>query len=212
MRAETLPSNLSGLGRLPAEARIGPNAVLQTRRALKELEGEQQLQTIDTAVGLPSPFPEGMIPERWFLSYVTELRRALPPARAEAVLSRSGRYTADYVRTNRIPSAFRGLLRLLPARLALPLLLMAFRRHAWTFAGGGTFRVEGPHPGTICLVGCPTCRVSTAFSHGGSYYEAAFEGLLALATPRARVRELDCIGHGAHCCHFQITLEPRARG
>jgi divinyl protochlorophyllide a 8-vinyl-reductase len=190
--------------------RIGPNAILQTRRALAELEGSDEQDALFRRMGLPEPLPPGMIPERWFLGCVETLRDALPADRAEAVLARSGAYTADYVRENRIPRPFRALLGHLPVRVALPLLLFAFRRHAWTFAGAGRFSVEGAFPGTLVLEGCPTCRVPTRAEHGGAYYEAAFAGLLAIAAPGVRVREKSCVTRGADRCTFEITLAPQA--
>lgn len=156
--------------------------------------------------GLPADFPEGLIPEAWFTAVVDALREAVPSTRSEEILARSGGYTADYVNAHRIPGPFRRLLGALPARLALPLLVWAFRRHAWTFAGGGSFRVEGPYPGTLVLEGCPTCR-RPAEGRTGRYYESAFQGLLGLAAPGVRVREVECHAEGAPACRFQILLE-----
>jgi hypothetical protein len=49
------------------EPRIGPNAVIQTMRALAELEDPKVVDTVRRAAALPDPLPEGMIPERWFV-------------------------------------------------------------------------------------------------------------------------------------------------
>jgi len=193
----------------PAPARIGPNAVLQTLRALRELEGEVVERLVSLSAELPEPLPPGMIPEAWFVHLVCAVRKALPGPRAEAVLRRAGRYTADYVREHRIPKAFRLLLHLLPARLSTLLLLIAFRRHAWTFAGAGRFSYQGPFPGIILLDGCPTCRAECTAGmrgHGGAYYEAAFERLLALASPSLRVREEACQAQHAASCRYRILL------
>lgn len=206
-----------------ASARIGPNAVLQTRRALAERHGVDAVRALDADAALPEVLPPGMIPEAWFVRAVAALRARLPWTEAEAVLATSGRYTADYVRAHRIPRLFRALLALLPARLAVPALLAAIRRHAWTFAGAGTFSVEGGFPGTLVLDGCPTCRAlaraqptsggsrEPTTGRGGAYYEAAFEGLLSLASPRVRVRETHCVAEGAPHCRFELTLVPRRR-
>lgn len=206
-----------------APARIGPNAILQTRRALAERHGAAAVRALDADAALPEVLPPGMIPEAWFVRAVAALRARLPRAEAEAVLAASGRYTAEYVRAHRIPRPIRGLLALLPARLALPALLAAVRRHAWTFAGAGTFRVEGGFPGTLVLEACPTCRalapgaagegeaMEPTSRRGGAYYEAAFEGLLSLASPRVRVVETQCVADGAPHCRFELTLAPRRR-
>lgn len=187
--------------------RIGPNSVIQTLRALAELEPPEVSRLVQERAELPDTAPKHMIPEAWFVRLVQALRATLPADRAEAVLRRSGAYTAEYVSQNRIPAPLRGLFRVLPARLAIPLLLSAFRRHAWTFAGGGHFHVEGAYPGTIVLDGCPTCRADTAdpaLGHAGAYYEAAFEGLLRLASRDVRVREVACQASHAPLCRFQI--------
>jgi len=212
METRQSSSNKEVGARRAAAACIGPNAVLQTLRALRELEIPDATRRIVDQAYIPDPLPHGMIPEAWFVRLVGALRDTLPPARVEAVLRRSGRYTAEYVGAHRIPLAFRGVLAVLPARAAIPLLLGAFRRHAWTFAGGGRFDVTGPFPGTLVLAGCPTCRdrARPAVAGCGAYYEAAFEGLLALAAPRARVVETACMATGAPSCRFQISLHPLA--
>lgn len=198
-----------------AVARIGPNAVIQTLRALRERESPEVARLVPVRAELPEAWPEGMIPEAWFVRLVEALRATLPAERAEAVLRQSGAYTADYVGRHRIPALFRALLRLLPARLGIPLLLTAFRRHAWTFAGSGRFQAEGAFPGTIVMQGCPTCRAEAAApaaGHAGAYYEAAFEGLLRLAAAGVRVREVSCQGGHAALCRFEISLKDPALG
>jgi len=174
-----------------APARIGPNAVVQSMRALAELEPATTVAAVRARADLPSPLPPGMIPEAWFVRIVDAIRRELPPERAERVLERAGAYTAAYVATHRIPAPIRRIFAVLPARAAIPLLLRAFRRHAWTFAGAGRFTTEGEYPATLVLEGAPTCRDRHhGEAMGGTYYAAAFEGLLRLASSRVRVREV----------------------
>jgi len=193
-----------------AAPRIGPNAVLQTLRALRELEGAEAEERTLTRAELPGHWQEGqgMIPEAWFVRLVSALRGCLPSPRAVAVLRRAGHYTAEYVGRRRIPRLFRILLAIVPARLGLPLLIVAFRRHAWTFAGAGRFDFEGRFPGTLLLDGCPTCRDGAGQVSGGAgaYYEAAFQELLRLGARDALVREVDCQGRGARLCRFQVSL------
>jgi divinyl protochlorophyllide a 8-vinyl-reductase len=202
------PTGEASLARSP-EPRIGPNAVLQTLRALDELVGPEATRAVRARAALPDAAPEGMIPEAWFVGLVRALRVSLPEA-SEAVLARAGNYTADYVREHRIPAPVRGLLAVAPPRLAIPLLLRAFRTHAWTFAGAGRFDTEGAFPGTILLGGCPTCRADVTRARegtSGAYYEAAFEGLLRLAARNVRVREVACQGEGAPVCRFRIFTD-----
>jgi divinyl protochlorophyllide a 8-vinyl-reductase len=187
-------------------ARIGPNAVLQTLTALEQLEGAERRESALRRARIEPARLTGMVPEAWFLAMIRAVRDLLPPARADAVLRLAGTYTADYVAENRIPRFFRSLLAVLPARVGIPLLLAAFRRHAWTFAGSGRFSVEGGYPGTLVLDQCPTCRLGTSRLPAGAYYEAAFEGLLHIVDARVRVREFRCRSVGDPSCQFAIEL------
>jgi divinyl protochlorophyllide a 8-vinyl-reductase len=195
-----------------AESRIGPNSLIQTFRALAELESPEVVRSVKARAALPESWPDGMIPEAWFMRLVVALRETLPSERSEAILRRSGRYTAEYVGAHRIPKPIRAMLRVLPARLGIPILLRAFDRHAWTFAGAGRFASHGPFPGEITLDGCPTCRAESTVNlegHAGAYYEAAFEGLLRLAARDVHVREVDCRADHATACRFRVSIEPQ---
>lgn len=193
----------------PSEPRIGPNSVVQTLRAIEALESQAVLSAVTEKAGLPEVDLGGLIPEDWFIRLVRALRSELPPERSELILERSGRWTAEYVRAHRIPGLAQRLLALLPARVALPLLLLAIRRHAWTFAGAGRFEVLGGYPGEIVLENAPTCRTrnhcepNRGFA-GGRYYAAAFESLVALAAPGIRVREVECLLQGDGRCRFVL--------
>lgn len=193
--------------------RIGPNAVFQTLAALTDREGPDVARKVAETADLPEVDLEGLIPEAWFVRLIDALRAELPSARAEAVLAEAGHRTAAYVARRRIPVVFRSLLALLPARLALPLILAAFRRHAWTFAGAGRFTTAGRYPGRIELEMSPTCRPRPSggppeVERGGAYYAAAFAGLLALAAPGVRVQETTCACRGAERCTFIIEISP----
>jgi hypothetical protein len=125
-----------------AEARIGPNAVLQTLGALEDAEGHKMARRLHVLAAIPPTPTDAMIPEAHFVALVAAVRETLPPARAEAVLAESGRRTAAYVSAHRIPGFAHTVLAGLPTRLALPALLSAIGQHAWTFAGAGVFAVE----------------------------------------------------------------------
>ena len=155
-----------------------------------------------------------MIPESWFVSLVAAVRQELGAESAEEVLKVAGERTADYVATNRIPGFFRTLFQMLPARLALPLLLAAFRQHAWTFAGRSEFHVSGDYPGIITLDDAPTCRSTGLRARTGGYYEMAFQGLLSLAAADVTVTEVECRSLGDPACRFEIapTTKIHSRG
>lgn len=192
-----------------AGGEIGPNSVLQTMEAMREFAGAGGPPLLAARAGIPRDFPDGMIPESWFVRLAHEVRSLLDEQDAEAVLRRSGTLTGEYVSRNRVPAPIRLVLRALPPRLAVPLLLQAFRRHAWTFAGSGDFRIEGPYPGILVLENAPTCRNGSGPARSCGYYEAAFESLLQLAAPGIRVTETDCTAGGAPACRFRIDLPTR---
>jgi divinyl protochlorophyllide a 8-vinyl-reductase len=179
---------------------------MRTLQAVEESYGPAMAGELHRRAALPSNRWDTLIPEEWFLSLIRELRSLLPSAEADAMLRRAGALTGEYVQENRIPMIFRRLLAALPPRLAVPLLLQAFRRHAWTFAGSGRFRFEGRHPSTLVLEGSPTCRLPGGTDRSGSYYEAAFETLLSLAAPGIRVREVSCQAAGDPACRFELLL------
>jgi len=167
--SEAAPAARARLGERSPDAssasRIGPNAVLQTLAAVEERLGPEMRRALVRMARLPPRWPDGMIPEAWFVSLVAVLRETLPAADAEAVLEDAGRRTAAYVAAHRIPAPVRMALRWLPRRVAVPWLLAAFRRHAWTFAGAGRFETRGSHPATLVLHDAPTCRASAPDVH-----------------------------------------------
>jgi divinyl protochlorophyllide a 8-vinyl-reductase len=196
-------------GPAAAAPRIGPNSIIQTLRALQQLESPEVLTEIKRRAQVPEALPPGMVPEVWFVQLVRAVRATLPADRASKVLHLSGTWTAAYVSKNRIPAPVRAFLAVAPRRLAVPMLLKAFAKNAWTFAGAGRFSTAGGFPGTILLEGCPTARAESqppADDCSCSYYEAAFEGLLSLAIHPVHVREVACQSRGAAACRFQINL------
>ncbi len=186
-------------------AQIGPNAVSRALEAVHERFGPLAEGALRERVGLPDHFPDHLVPETWFVDLVQDLRGHFPPGQVGWVLAEAGERTGRYVTANRIPAPFRALLRMLPPRLALPILLDAFGRHAWTFAGSGRFRVEGRYPRSIVLEDAPTCRIPGPAYGSGTYYESAFQTLLSLAAPGIRVREVECTNRGHSACRFELS-------
>lgn len=190
-------------------ALIGPNTLLQTRRALEERHGGPGIDWY-RRTGIPrGPF-RGMVEERHFVGLVAELRRSFGEGEAGAILARAGRHTATYVRRNRIPAPLRAVLPYLPTGPGLRVLLAGIRRHAWTFVGSGTFDAEAGRAPEIRIGGCPTCRGERLGAPGGTYYVAAFEELLReLLRSPVRVRERTCTALGAPVCSFAIETDSR---
>ena len=197
--------------------RIGPNAVGQSLRAIEAQWSRALARRLAAEAGVPAPVPNTMVPEAWFVQLVSALRAALGAKAAAQVLRQSGEWTADYVSANRIPAKFRAVLRWLPRRWSVPLLLFAFQRHAWTFAGASRFRVERSSDEAdyiLILDNSPTCRgvdhsPAEPSAAGGAYYEAAFEGLLRLAGPSIRVREVSCRLRGDDVCRFTVNINDK---
>jgi divinyl protochlorophyllide a 8-vinyl-reductase len=194
-------------------ARIGPNTLIQTFAAIAEFEGEERAGGLRVLLNPPEDL-DGMIDEAHFVRLVRSLRRILPPASVDRILERAGARTADYVLHNRIPAPARFLLPRLPRKVALPLVLAAFRRNAWTFAGSGHYRAieagaarDEPH---IELDGCITCVGAPGGRPGGAFYRGAFQGLLsALVAPGIRVTEDECVATGGRTCQYTIHLPGR---
>lgn len=189
-------------------ARIGPNAIIQTLAALRERIGASATDELLRAAGLGEygvAVPSTMVPEADVSELYRVVRLRLDGPEADLVARLAGYKTADYVLANRIPRPAQTLLRLLPPRLAAPILLASITKHTWTFAGSGAVRVRGGRPPRIAIEGCPVCRGSRAQAPACSYYAASFEGLFrALVTARARAVEVDCEARGAPSCTFEI--------
>jgi len=197
----------------PKGAKIGPNSLIQTFAAIAEFEGEEMAGGLRALLQPPAELDD-MIDEVHFIRLVKGLRRILPPASVDRILERAGERTADYVLRNRIPAPARFILPRLPRAVALPLVLAAFRRNAWTFAGSGRYSADAgglggdePH---IELDGCITCVGSRRGRAGGAFYRGAFQGLLsALVAPGTRVTEDECVATGGRTCRYTIHLPGR---
>ena len=137
------------LGRRRSGALIGPNAVLQTVAVMEERLGHARTAAILADAQIHAlPSGKQMIREiealrlhRWLALH--------DPLASFAIAEEAGAHTADYIIANRIPRAAVWLLRRLPAQLAAPLLMMAIRKHAWTFIGAGVFTATGAWHFTI---------------------------------------------------------------
>ncbi|MEL6977146.1 MAG: bacteriochlorophyll 4-vinyl reductase [Pseudomonadota bacterium] len=123
---------------------VGPNAIIQLARALRDAAGEAAAARILAAAGeaeaLERP-PEAMVDQARAARLFTATLDDLGPQRGERILAEAGRRTADYILANRIPPLARRCLPLAPVPLARRVLLSAIRASAWTFAGSGAVRV-----------------------------------------------------------------------
>lgn len=187
------------------DALIGPNAILQLLPPLERAFGPARTTQMLAEAGVTA-MPDGtrMIPETDAARLHQFLRR--DAAEIAACLSaEAGRGTADYILAHRIPKPVQTLLKLLPASLAARALSGAIAKHAWTFAGSGTFRVVSPWCFEIGQN--PIVRGETSATPLCHWHAAVFERLYrVLVHPAATCVETACCASSeAGICRFDIT-------
>jgi divinyl protochlorophyllide a 8-vinyl-reductase len=194
-------------------ARIGPNAITRVAEALWAEFGAQGASRVFESAGLghylDAP-PESMVDEAEVARLHRRLRESLGREAAHRIGRAAGLRTAEYLLARRIPRAVQWLLRRLPAALAARVLLGAIARHAWTFAGSGTFRVLHGRPLLLFIRDNPLCREVVADEPLCDFYAATFERLFrVLVHPGTTVRELACESMGAPACVFAVQWGAR---
>jgi divinyl protochlorophyllide a 8-vinyl-reductase len=189
-------------------ARIGPNALIRAAEAARARLGETETQAVFTAAGLARRLlvePGSMVPEDEVTSLHVALRRRAGTATAREIGYEAGVRTADYLLANRIPRPVQWVLRALPAGPSARLLSKAIARHAWTFAGSGTFTVRAGRPLELSVEACPVCRGAQSGETLCDYYTGTFERLFRrLVSARADVREIACEARGEGACVFEV--------
>ena len=192
-----------------APALIGPNAIIQVAKVLSERLGAQRADTlVREATGYSlDTLPEHMVPEEEPLALTTHVMRRLGEAPSTVILHEAGVRTGDYLLAHRIPRVAQWLIRLLPKRAGLSLLLQSMMAHAWTFAGSGTFTVRRVGKEIeLAFHACAMCRGLASDGPVCDFYAGTFERLVTTLVSRtARVREVECHAHGGHCCRFLVS-------
>lgn len=187
---------------------VGPNAVIQLGEALRDRLGERAVRDVFAHANLNHFLidpPSDMVAEDAVKDMFRSLYCRLPSATAAAVAAEAGRRTADYLLANRIPGLAQATLKLLPARLAAPLLLSAISSNAWTFAGSGALHTRSGSPNLIEIAENPIAIP------GCVWHVAVFKRLFrALVMSNAEVRHPQCCHAGAPTCRFEIV--PARRG
>lgn len=196
---------------LAGSGRIGPNAILQGLMALAEAVGEPAARALMAHAGLQAHVdqpPTAMVDERDVQALHLTLRRELGVARARAIGRHAGLLTGDYLLAHRIPEAARAVLPRLPASWAAQVLLLAIRRHAWTFCGSGVFAVlpaARGEPVRVSISSTATGRGTQSDEPLCDYFAATFERLFqVLVHPATEVREIACTAMGEPACIFEI--------
>jgi divinyl protochlorophyllide a 8-vinyl-reductase len=181
---------------------VGPNAILQTDQALAELHGQQLADAVFRRAGIASDRRRlsEMVDAGIVRSLNQAIRESLPGPEAISVMRRAGEHTGRYILANRIPRKAMLLLEALPRVISPHLLVMAIRRHSWTFAGTSQVTVEhGWRRATISIFDNPI-----AFGPC-TWHAAVFRTLLEpLAGKTLVVAEDDCCAHGKKSCRFII--------
>ena len=191
-----------------ARARIGPNAITRVAEAMPRLAGAARTQEVFAAARLAHYLrtpPAAMVDENEVIRLHRALHDTLGRSLACRVAAEAGTATGDYLLAHRIPAPVTRLLKTLPAGIAARFLVVAIRRHAWTFAGSGTFAARAGNPVRLAIANNPLCRGAVATDPLCDYYAATFERLFrALVHPRATVTETACEACGADACRFEI--------
>jgi divinyl protochlorophyllide a 8-vinyl-reductase len=184
---------------------IRPNAILQLIPVLEAAGGPPLVRTLMAAAGLTRlPDGQSMIPEVQAARLHQAMRARLPRREATAIAEEAGARTADYILAHRIPKAAQTILRLLPARIAAPILARAITRHAWTFAGSGAFRAVTPW--RFEIADNPVVRGETADHTLCAWHAAVFQRLYrVLVAPDVTCAELTCCAvKGQGVCVFTL--------
>ena len=195
--AQTMPKSPSTHA---PPAKIGPNALIQTVRALYVFyDTDDVAAMLGDHAYLLSDEPAHMVNEREFAALGERLVDVLGTAQTTDILHLSGRYTADYLLAHRIPGFFQSIVHALPHRSGLRLLLLAIRQHTWAFIGSGQldYRI-GQKP----FIDITVYEMPTAASgfYGGTF-ERLFQHLIAPQT--AIIPELDRQQDALHC-HYVV--------
>jgi divinyl protochlorophyllide a 8-vinyl-reductase len=153
-------------------ARIGPNAIIQTVKALYDQCGEARAIALLEQGGqehLITALPTEMVDEAEFHALVKMLVVQTAETQAAQILQDAGQRTARYLLAHRIPKFFQHLVGWLPHRPGLALLLWAISLNAWTFVGSGTFSYAMSRPPTIHISVTHPSVSPVAHFYGGTF-------------------------------------------
>lgn len=176
---------------------VGPNAVIQLAAAMAKKP--DIARAVFARAGLtrlldspPDAMIDQSIPARLFDALYAELE----PFQATLIAQRAGQLTGNYILAHRIPRFAQYVLRVLPRKLALRLLLKAIAKNAWTFAGTGEVSVQPLAP-QIVLAGNPM-PMPNATWHVGVFH-ALFS---ALVDRDIRITHRHASGRDEFTLHF----------
>lgn len=204
--------SVGGAGTRPpaadVRALIGPNAITQVADALLRELGVQATSRLFEQAGLAQHLtapPTCMVDDADVKRLHDVLRAELGVPQARRIGALAGRGTGDYLLAHRIPSLVQRVLKRLPAALAARVLMVAIRRHAWTFTGAGSFAARAGMPWRLSITHGPLARGASAGEPVCDFYAGTFERLFSvLVHPRTRVVEVECEAAGDAACVFEL--------
>ncbi|MDG3041941.1 bacteriochlorophyll 4-vinyl reductase [Roseicyclus marinus] len=189
-----------------ASARIGPNAILQFVPVLEAARGPDETAHILAMAGIIAlPDPAGGLIEEGPAARLHQVVRQAMPGDAARLAMEAGRRTGDYILAHRIPKPAQTVLKLLPARLSVPILSKAIAKHAWTFCGSGAFRLGAGRPPVFEILDNPVVRGEVSEVPLCHWHAAVFERLFcAICGKDWQVVETTCCAQGAQACRFEL--------
>lgn len=203
VQSHTYPAATEGL--------IGPNAILQLVPIIERLGGSDLVAGMMARAGVFN-MPTGleMIPEGEAARLHHQLRLEEPEL-APRLAHEAGWQTANYIMAHRIPKPAQTVLKVLPTWAAARLLSAAIEKHAWTFAGTGAFRTDGPW--RFEIAGNPLVKGEQDAAPMCHWHAAVFERLYRKLVHRGcRCRETVCGCQGGDLCRFEFTIPARVKG
>lgn len=204
----------AAIGPGPQPGLIGPNAILRVAESLRASGASAECEAVFRRAALDAYLddpPAAMVPEDEVRRLHRALRDELGVRRAAEVAMDAGRRTGDYLLAHRIPRPVQVLLKSLPPDWSARLLLRAIGRHAWTFAGSGSFTASAGRPVILRIEHNPMCAGLQADEPSCFFYAATFERLFAeLVHRRSKVVETACEAAGAAGCRFELRWDDAA--
>jgi divinyl protochlorophyllide a 8-vinyl-reductase len=207
-----------GWPELEPTAVIGPNAIRQLQTALLRELGWSQTSKLFAAAGLArylQKAPEAMVDEREVARLHRQVRLHCQPRQAKTIMTIAGDYTGHYILANRIPKLVVWFLRRLPVSLSAALLMQAIRKHAWTFAGSGSFSIaRDTHVQSDVIIARlgwnPVVALESSTIPICDWHAAVFQRLFRdLVNANTMVTETHCCAAGDEVCEFRIQLRVR---
>jgi divinyl protochlorophyllide a 8-vinyl-reductase len=181
---------------------VGPNAILQTDQALVEMHGRPFADAVFRLAGIGADrrHPAEMVDAVAVRKLNQAIRDSLPGSEAGFVMQRAGELTGHYILANRIPAKAMLLLEALPRAISPHPLMLAMRRHSWTFAGSSRVTVaHGWRRATISIFDNPIAFGPCA------WHLAVFATLLGpLAGRSLSIAEETCCADRGNCCRFIV--------